>query len=186
VNTFVGPACDLGHDSVLARIYPMLSVAQHACPWARPECLPLFLQFLVFGAEGPRDQSDSAALVAYFSVLRLCGRALRHFFANPVLRFTSWIHSSSTTSRSHCWSSCEVRPIRASTWARFPSIVLSKLLTDGSPSWVRICAILNTANASLPFAEFQAGAMEAEKDSYGRLYGNPLPRTLCGSAVQPF
>jgi hypothetical protein len=46
VNTFVGPARDLGHDSVLARINPMLSVAQRACPWARPECLPLFLQFL--------------------------------------------------------------------------------------------------------------------------------------------
>ena len=46
VNSFVGPARDLSHDTVLARIYPKLSVAQRACPWARPDCLPLFLQFL--------------------------------------------------------------------------------------------------------------------------------------------
>jgi hypothetical protein len=33
VNAFVGPSSrDLSHDSVLARIYPMLSVAQRACP----------------------------------------------------------------------------------------------------------------------------------------------------------
>ena len=43
VNAFIGPAHDLGHDSVLARIYPMLSVTQRAYPWAHPECLPFFL-----------------------------------------------------------------------------------------------------------------------------------------------
>ena len=43
VDAFVGPAYGLGHDSVLPRMYPMLSVAQRACPWARPECLPLLL-----------------------------------------------------------------------------------------------------------------------------------------------
>ena len=46
-NAFIGPARDLSNDAVLARTYPLLTVAQRTCPWARPECLPLFLQFLV-------------------------------------------------------------------------------------------------------------------------------------------
>ena len=50
VNAFVGPARDLGHDSVLARIYPMLSVAQRACPWARPELHTIPVQSFVSGA----------------------------------------------------------------------------------------------------------------------------------------
>ena len=72
VNAFVGPARDLGHDSVLARIYPMLSVAQHACPWARLECLSLFLQFLQFLFSPSylvlKGQFDCAALAAYSQV----------------------------------------------------------------------------------------------------------------------
>ena len=78
VNAFVGLVRDLSHNSVLARIYPMLSVAQRAYPWARPECLPLFLQFLfspsylVLKGQGinltaqhllPTSKSDSAVQI---------------------------------------------------------------------------------------------------------------------------
>ena len=78
VKAFVGPARDLGHDAFLARIYPLLSVAQRTCPWARPECLPLFLQFyfsssyLVLKGQGmnltvqhliPTSKLDTAAYI---------------------------------------------------------------------------------------------------------------------------
>ena len=78
MNAFVGPARDFGHDSVLARIYPMLLMARRACPWASPECLPLFLQFLfspsylVLKGQGinltaqhllPTSKSDSAVQI---------------------------------------------------------------------------------------------------------------------------
>ncbi len=92
VNTFVGPVCDLGHDSVLARIYPMLSVVQRARPWARPECLPLFLQFLfispsylVLKGQGinltaqhllPTSKSDSAVQIETVSQIEQCAQAL--------------------------------------------------------------------------------------------------------------
>ena len=91
VNAFVGPARDLGHDSVLARIYPMLSVAQRACPWARPECLPLFLQFLfspsylVLKGQGinltaqhllPTSKSDSAVQIETVSQIEQCVQAM--------------------------------------------------------------------------------------------------------------
>ena len=92
VNAFIGPARDLGHDSVLARIYPMLSVAQSACPWARPDCLPLFLQFLfnplylvLKKGQGinltaqhllPTSKSDSAVQIETVSQIEQCAQAM--------------------------------------------------------------------------------------------------------------
>ena len=104
VNTFVGPARDLGHDSVLARIYPMLSVAQRACPWARPECLPLFLQFLfspsylVLKGQGinltaqhllPTSKSDSAVQIETVSQIEQCTQAMCSAFTTLSTRFSA-------------------------------------------------------------------------------------------------
>ena len=120
VNAFVGPARDFGHDSVLARIYTMLLMARRACPWARPECLPLFLQFLfspsylVLKGQGinltaqhllPTSKSDSAVQIESEPDRAVCSGNVLGFYGYLLsirfsIRFTSWTHSFSTTSRS--------------------------------------------------------------------------------------
>jgi hypothetical protein len=123
INAFVGPARDLGHDSVLARIYPMLPVAQCACLWARPECLPLFIQFLfspsylVLKGQGinltaqhllPTSKSDSAVQIETVSQIEQCALycqpgSPRHkldplFFYNITVPFLEQLRSTSQQS----------------------------------------------------------------------------------------
>ena len=178
INAFVVQARDLGHDSVLARIYPMLSVAQCACPWARPECLPLFIRFLFSGAEGSRDQFDSAALVAYFQVgfrgqietvsqIELCAQAMCPGFTtlycqpgSPLYKLDPLFFYNITVplleqlrSTSHQRKYLSALPINNCVVQAFNGCLAALGL------YMR-----NRANAPLPFAEFQAGAMMATID----------------------
>jgi hypothetical protein len=209
VNTFVGPVCDLGHDSVLARIYPMLSMVQRARPWARPECLPLFLQFLfspsylVLKGQGinltaqhllPTSKSDSAVQIETVSQIEQCAQALCSGFTTLYCQPGSPLHKldplffynitvplleqlRSTTHQSEyllgaphqlCCPSIQWMPRRpgfiyVQHGQRFSSVsrVSSRRYGNYGP--------------------------EAERDGYGRVYGDPLPAgALYGSAVLPF
>jgi hypothetical protein len=176
VNAFIGPARDLGHDSVLARIYPMLSVAQSACPWARPECLPLFPQFLfnpsylVLKGQGinltaqhllPTSKSDSAVQIETVSQIEQCAQAMCSGFTTIYCQPGSPLHKldplffynitvpllEQLRSTSHQSENLGVLPINCVVQA-FNGCLAAL------GSYMR-----NTANAFLSFVEFQAGAM---------------------------
>ena len=85
----------------------MLSVAQRACPWARPECLPLFLQFLfspsylVLKGQGinltaqhllPTSKSDSAVQIETVSQIEQCVEAMCSGFTTLYCQFGSPLH----------------------------------------------------------------------------------------------
>ena len=162
VNAFVGPSRDLGHDSVLARIYPMLSVLNvPVLGLLLPECLPFFIQFLfspsylVLKGQGinlaaqhllPTSKSDSAVQIETLSQIEQCAQAMCSGFTtlycqpgSPLRKLDPLFFYNITV------SSCVIRPTtRVSTWARFPSIVLFKRSMDASLPWVRICATRQT------------------------------------------
>jgi hypothetical protein len=176
VNAFVGPARDLGHDSVLARIYPMLSVAQRACPWARPECLPLFLQFLfspsylVLKGQGinltaqhllPTSRSDSAVQIETVNQIEQCVQAMCSGFTTLYCQPGSPLHKLDPL----FFYNITVPLLEQLRSTTHQSEYLGALPINCVVQAFNGCLaalgsfMRNTANASLPFAEFQAGAM---------------------------
>ena len=176
VNAFVGPARDLGHDAVLARIYPLLTVAQRACPWARPECLPLFLQFLfsssylVLKGQGmnltaqhllPAPTLDTAAKIETVRHLEQCAQELASGLTTVFCQPGSPLYKQDPL----FFNNIMVKPLEQLRSTTHQSSYLGAIPINCVVQAFNSCladlgAFMRTpANASLPFLEFQAGAM---------------------------
>ena len=154
----------------------LLTVAQRTCPWARPECLPLFLQFLfspsylVLKGQGmtltaqhllPTSKSDSATQIETVGELEQCAQIMNSGYTTIFCQPGSLLYKQEPLFFNNITVKM-LEQLRSTTHQSeyLGTVPVNCVLQAFNGCLAALGAFMrDITNSSLSFVEFQSGAM---------------------------